>query len=116
MRESKRRFEWKRGIKKVRQLLKREIGVLLIWGAILMGAINFLVIVDSGWYALPNHWWWLVIAVATLSLPGTFRKLKGNKEPLLVRFSLAFRAGFLAISQLVPDLASWKKKLLTFGK
>lgn len=99
---------------KKNQVFKREFGVILIWAAILVGAVNFLIVVESSWDMLPNNWWWLVIAVATLSLPKTFKALKSSQDPVLVRFALAFRAGFFSISQLLPWLTESKKRLIMF--
>ena len=105
--------KFKTWFSKENQVFRREFGVILIWAAILVGAVNFLIVVESSWDMLPNNWWWLVIAVATLSLPKTFKALKNNKDPVLVRFALAFRAGFFSISQLLPWLTEGKRRLIT---
>ena len=101
---------WREMSGRAKYFLRRELPVFFIWLALLAGAINFLLIVDNYWEALSTNWWWLVVAVATLKLPKTFRAVRDSKAPILVRFALAFREGFLSLPQISRGLSGWQKR------
>jgi len=116
MARRKRKGQKKGFSKRAQDFAKREGPVIFVYISVMTGATVFTMIVGRAWNLTLSDWIWLVIASSLLGLPKVFARLKNSREPYLIRFARAFRAGFLSLSWIAPNMSTWVSKTYEMWK